>query len=126
MGSNRSFSVRHYYSWLIAATLSGAFYGTMAYFLKLSLGTFSFTPEGIGLFIANPFAWVTGILVLLGFLLMQKALHDGLVTVVIPIISGISIIIPVLLGVALLGEVLTTFQWIGVLLIIIGTAGLDR
>ena len=126
MGSDRSFSVRHHYPWLIAATLSGALYGFMSYFLKVSLGSFSFTPGGIMVFVSNPLAWVTGILVLAGFLLMQKALHDGLVTIVIPIISGISIIIPVLLGVVLLGETLTTFQWFGVLLVIVGTAGLER
>ena len=126
MASRRSNGVRSNHNWLIVALVSGILYGLMAYFLKISLEGFGLSAAGMLIFLSNPYTWLTGLIALSGFLLMQKALYEGHVTLVTPIIGGVSIIIPVVLAFLFLGEVISQIKWIGLILILIGTAGLGK
>jgi len=126
MATRRHGSAGNNNPWVVSSLASGLLYGLMAFFLKVSLTGFSFTGPGLLAFVSNPVAWLTGIIALAGFLLMQKALHGGNVTIVVPVIGGISIVVPVLLAFAFLGEAVTALKAIGIVLIIVGTTGLGK
>lgn len=99
----------------ILASISGALLGFAMFFVKISIATGSL---GIMFFI-NPLTWLAAILGLIGFLIMQKSLHDGYVSISISLIAGISIIIPVILANMFLGEVVG-LDWIGIAGILAG------
>lgn len=101
---------------------SGVLIGLAGFFLKAGLLGVS----GIMSFFVNPAIWIAGIMGLVGFLAMQKALHYGHVSLVTPIISGISIALPVILAYLLLGESVSLLKWTGLAAIVVGVIGLGR
>ena len=82
--------------------------------------------SGILGFLLNINVWLAGILGLGGFLFMQKALHHGHVSVVTPVIGGISIALPVVMAFLFLGETVSAMKWLGIALIVGGVIGLGK
>jgi len=102
------------------AVVAGLLLGLAAFFLKLVMN------EGISINIVySPFAWITAVLAIAGFLLMQKALQSY-VSVVIPMMTGIVILVSVLLAFLFLAESISFLKWLGIALILIGVFGLSR
>src|SRR3989344_3340002 len=71
-----------------------------------------------------PTTWITACLALTGFLLMQLALSKAKISIVIPVITGLSIASAVFTAFVVLNESLTTMQTAGIVLILIGTFGI--
>ena len=71
-----------------------------------------------------PITWITAFLALAGFVLMQLALNKANISIVIPVITGLSIASAVITAFFILGESLTTIQTAGIVLILIGTFGI--
>jgi drug/metabolite transporter (DMT)-like permease len=104
----------------ITAVIAGLLLGLGAFFLKLTLS------GGISMdVIYSPYAWVTLVLSISGFLLMQKALQNY-VSVVIPMITGVVILVSVFLAFVFLAEDISAIKWLGIALILIGVFGLSR
>jgi drug/metabolite transporter (DMT)-like permease len=104
----------------VTAVLAGLLLGVGAFFLKLVMN------EGISMnIIYSPYAWITAVLAVSGFLLMQKALQNY-VSVVIPMITGVVILVSVLLAYVFLAEAIAAIKWLGIALILIGVFGLSR
>ena len=102
----------------IASVFAGLLLGLGAFFLKLVMN------EGISInIIYSPYAWITAILAISGFLLMQRALQSY-VSVVIPMITGVVILVSVLLAFVFLAEAISSMKWFGIILILIGVFGL--
>jgi|SRR3989338_1147094 len=71
-----------------------------------------------------PVTWVTVFLALVGFGLMQLVLNKVNISVVIPVITGLSIASAIFTAFIILDELLTTMQTAGIVLILIGTFGI--
>ena len=68
-------------------------------------------------FFINPMTWITAILAVSGFVLMQKAFHSCNVSTAITTIAGLSIVIPTTLAYMFLAE---SMNPIGIALILFG------
>jgi multidrug transporter EmrE-like cation transporter len=99
--------------------------GLVAYWLKTGLAGMAVESLVISV-VASPFMWFLAILSIAAFLIMQKALHSHHVSLVSPMIGGISITLPVLLAFFWLGESISVIKWVGIALVLIGTAGLGK
>lgn len=102
--------------------VAGILIGLAGFFLKSSLLDIT----NVAGFLLHPVSWVAGILGLAGFMVMQKALHGGHVSVVTPVMAGISIALPVVLAYLFLGEAVSMLKWAGVILIVVGVLGLGK
>jgi drug/metabolite transporter (DMT)-like permease len=104
----------------ITAVIAGLLLGLGAFFLKLTLS------GGISMnIIYSPYAWVTALLAVVGFLLMQKALQSY-VSIVMPLITGVVIFVSVFLAAVFLAEDISAIKWLGIALILVGVFGLSR
>lgn len=100
--------------------ISGLLLGIATFFLKIVMS------EKISMeIIYLPTAWITLILAILGFLLMQKALQSY-VSVVIPVITGVVIMVSVLLAFVFLSEAISYLKLLGIFSILIGVFGLAK
>jgi uncharacterized membrane protein len=79
------------------------------------------TQPGIMQIIMYPVSWIAAACGIAGFLLMQKAMHKEYMSIVLPVITGLSTLISVLLAFGVLNEVLSMTRWIGIVLVIVGT-----
>lgn len=106
--------------------LAGALIGLAGFLLKAGVADLSLGLSAILGILLNPILWVAGVVAIAGFLLMQKALHMERVAIVSPMVGGVSIVLPVLLAWVFLGEIVSDLKWIGIVLILIGVAGLGK
>ena len=104
----------------------GVLIGLAGFVLKAGVAELSLDASAILGIILNPLLWAAGIMGLAGFLLMQKSLHGEKVAIVAPMIGGISIILPVLLAYFFLAEAVSMLKWAGIVLILVGVAGLGK
>ena len=104
----------------------GVLIGLAGFLLKAGVLELSLGLSAILGIILNPLLWLAGIMGLAGFLLMQKSLHGEKVAIVAPMIGGISIILPVVLAWLFLAETVSGLKWAGIVLILIGVAGLGK
>lgn len=102
------------------AVIGGIFIGLASFLIKIALGTFSLDFSFMTSLILNPITWIAVICGGIGFLLFQKALHRGKVSVVTPVMAGFGIIVPILLAIAFLGEAITVTHSLGLVLVLIG------
>ncbi len=105
---------------------AGFMMGLAAYAMKVVLGYIAMDSYFILSVITTPEMWMIGIMSALAFLLMQRALHGAHVSIVSPMIGGIAIILPVLMAFFWLGEVVSIIKWVGIILVLLGTAGLGK
>lgn len=105
---------------LTEASLSGTFLGLSAFFAKLSLGLITLDLFFLIQFLLNPISWLAILFGILGFLLFQKALHDADMSIVTPLVGGLSIVYPIVLALIFLGETVSVIKWIGIAFILIG------
>ena len=105
---------------------AGFMMGLAAYAMKVVLGYIAMDSYFILSVITTPEMWMIGIMSALAFLLMQRALHGTHVSVVSPMIGGIAIILPVLMAFFWLGEAVSIIKWVGIILVLLGTAGLGK
>jgi len=74
--------------------------------------------------ILNPLVWLAAVTGIGGFLLFQRTLHQGRVSLVPSIVGGFAVVVPVLLALFFLGEAISLFKGIGIALIVVATLGL--
>ena len=104
---------------------SGVLLGLAGFALKAGVAELSLDALLPGIFL-NPFLWAAGVMGLGGFLLMQKALHGERMTIVTPVIGGVSIALPVILAYFFLAESISPIKWAGIVLILAGVAGMGK
>ncbi len=102
------------------AVIGGVFIGLASFLIKIVMESFSLDFSFIVSLILNPVTWIAVICGGIGFLLFQKALHGGKVSVVTPVMAGFGIIVPIILAIAFLGEAITSMHSLGLVLILIG------
>ena len=105
---------------------AGFMMGLAAYALKVVLAYIPMDAYFVLSVLSTPEMWMIGMLSILAFLLMQRALHGAHVSIVSPMIGGIAIILPVLMAYFWLGEAVSLMKWAGIILVLIGTAGLGK
>ncbi len=105
---------------------AGLMMGLAAYGLKVVLVRITMDAYFMLSVITTPEMWLIGIMSILAFLLMQRALHGSHVSIVSPMIGGIAIILPVLMAYFWLGESVSMLKWAGIVLVLLGTAGLGK
>ena len=74
----------------------------------------------------NPVLWISSAFGIAGFAYLQKALYKYNISFVGPAVSSIAIITPLVLAAVVLGERISIMGWAGVVLILIGIAGIGR
>ncbi|HLD77771.1 MAG TPA: hypothetical protein VJB16_01955 [archaeon] len=107
------------------AIIIGIVMGFGAFFLRIALSS-GFSPAALPALLASPLAWAGALFSVVGFLGMQKALSAGNASVVMPLLGGLSVLVPVALGLAFLGEAVGALKAAGIVLILVGTAGIAR
>src|SRR3989338_7002415 len=108
---------------ILVAVLAGILIGLAGISVKLALGTVVLDSNFIFSVLKQPLAYLAGFLGLAGFLLFQKALHRGKVSLITPIVTGMSIAVPVVLAFLFLSEIISTLKIIGIVLILVGVFG---
>ena len=125
MGSTSSRNSRgNPYISILMPVIAGVLIGVAGYLIKIVMSSVSLNAGFLVGVLTQPLAYVSGVLGLVGFLLFQKSLYKGKVSVVTPIMSGLSILIPVALAILLLGEPSPPLKLVGIVLILVGVAGL--
>lgn len=111
---------------VLTAIAAGALFGLGGFFTKIAVGGAPLAILFSSPLVLNPVAWLAALAGIAGFVLLQTALRHGRLSVVTPIITGVSIVVPVLLALAVLGERISPLNGIGILLILAGSIGLSR
>lgn len=109
---------------LLMAVIAGLLIGLASFVIKMVVSGLSLTQLFPIIVLANPLSYLAGFLGILGFVLFQKSLQIGRITMITPIMNGISIIVPILLAVLFLSESLPALKLAGIVLIVVGIAGL--
>ncbi len=109
---------------ILMPVVAGILIGVAGYLIKIVMSSISLSTSFVIDILMQPLAYGAGILGLVGFLIFQKSLFKGKVSVVTPIMSGLSILIPVALAILLLGEPSPPLKLVGIVLILVGVAGL--
>ena len=109
---------------ILMPVIAGILIGVAGYLIKIVMSSVSLNTGFLVGVLMQPVAYVAGVLGLVGFLIFQKSLYKGKVSVVTPIMSGLSILIPVALAILLLGEPSPPLKLVGIVLILVGVAGL--
>ncbi len=122
-GNNSSVSVLSKLN-LFLPVIAGVLLGLAAFLIKIVMTGASFNMQFVFSFFLNPLTWSAIISGLAGFLIFQKSLYRGKVSVAYPIVSGVSIAIPVAFAFLFLGEILSTIKIVGIVLILVGVTGL--
>lgn len=105
---------------------AGFMMGLAAYGLKAVLQGIQMDAYFVLSVVSSPYMWLIAAISILAFLLMQKALHGSHVSIVSPMMGGIAIVLPVLMAYFWLGESISAIKWVGIALVLVGTAGLGR
>ncbi len=109
---------------ILIAIAAGLLIGLASFVIKIVVSKLSLSSGFISGVAYNPISYIAALLGLIGFVLFQKSLQLGKVTMITPIMNGVSIIVPVLLAVLFLSEALPTLKLAGILLIVVGIIGL--
>ena len=104
--------------YVMIAVIDGIILGIATTLAKIVLNT------AFNSLLFMPATWITAFLALTGFVLMQLSLNKANISIVIPVITGLSIASAVITAFFILGESLTTIQTAGIVLILIGTFGI--
>jgi multidrug transporter EmrE-like cation transporter len=95
--------------------ISGILLGLGAFILKIG-----FSNENLLLSFFSPPTILGAVILLAGFMLMQKSMHDSNVSVVAPVSMGLSIAIPTFLSFFLAGDYVSLLKWFGIIFILLG------
>jgi len=109
---------------ILMPVLAGTLIGIAGFLVKVALAKVSLTTSGLSSLVYEPLVYIAAVLGIVGFLLFQKALHGGKVSIVPSIMNGLSISVPIILAMGFLGENLTVFKATGIVLVLVGIAGL--
>ena len=104
--------------YVLIAVLAGVILGVGTALAKIVLNS------NFNSILFMPATWITAFLALTGFGLMQLALNKVSISIVVPIITGLSIASAVFTAFIVLEESLSTMQTAGIVLILIGTFGI--
>ena len=97
--------------------LSGILLGFGAFLLKIG-----FSGASILTSLFSPLTILASVLLVAGFLLLQKALHGGHVSVAAPVSMGLGVAIPVVLSFLFMGDYISLLKWFGIIIILAGIA----
>jgi drug/metabolite transporter (DMT)-like permease len=111
---NSGFSVLGY------ASLSGILIGLASFILKVVLVTINLDIFLILNLIINPVIWLAAALGIAGFILFQKSIHRGKISVAAPILVGFTIVTSVILAVIFLQETIFAVKIAGIIIILVG------
>jgi len=103
------------FSGILVSIASGIIFGIGTLFVKLAI-----SQPGFWAIITYPISWLALLFAITGFVLMQKAMHEEYVSIVVPMVTGLVTLISVVLAFIFLQEVITLSRWAGVLLILVG------
>ena len=109
---------------ILMPVVAGILIGVAGYLIKIVMSSVSLNAGFLIGVLTQPLACVSRVLGLVGFRIFQKSLFKGKVSVVTPIMSGLSILIPVALAILFLGEPSPPLKLVGIVLILVGVAGL--
>ncbi len=109
---------------ILMPVLAGTLIGIAGFLVKLAMSNVDLTTSGLKSLAYQPLVYFAAILGIVGFLLFQKSLHGGKVSIVPSIMNGLSISVPIVLAILFLGESLTAFKAVGIVLVLVGIAGL--
>ncbi len=109
---------------ILIAVVAGVLIGLASFAMKTVVSELPLSSGFVSAVAYNPISYVAGLLGLIGFVLFQKSLQLGKVTMITPIMNGVSIVIPVLLAVLFLSEALPPLKLAGITLIVMGIIGL--
>jgi len=125
MGSARARNSRHSSGLsILMPVVAGVLIGVAGFLIKIVMSKVTLSSTFLLDVLQNPLAYLAGILGLIGFVIFQKSLYKGKVSIVTPIMNGLSILVPVVLAVLFLAESLSTLKIVGIVLIVVGVAGL--
>lgn len=102
-------------SGVLGIFLAGIIFGIGSVFVKLTM----IQPD-LWAIATYPVAWLALLFGVTGFVLMQKAIHDEYVSIVVPLVTGLVTLISVILAFVFLNEAVTLTRWAGVILILAG------
>ncbi len=109
---------------ILIAVFAGILIGLAGFLVKIALGSIVLDTSFIFSILQQPLAYLAGLFGLAGFLLFQKALHRGKVSLITPIVTGMGIAVPVVLAFLFLSEIVSTLKIAGIVLILVGVFGL--
>lgn len=112
---------------ILIAISGGVLLGLASYFLKIGLNASALLPDlSIVLLVLNPVIILAAILSLSGFFLIQRAMHKGHLSIVVPVSAGLGIVVPIVLAYLFLGEFVVFEKGLGIVLIILGISILGK
>ena len=102
--------------YILIALVSGVLFGVSPVMLKFASADFFLSAYTIG----------GGLLGLIGFFLMQKAMYLGKISTVVSLITAVSIVATLILSIIFLSEQISYVKWFGAIAIILGSVELVR
>lgn len=126
MGSIGSGGNRNNFGFAVMPFLAGILIGLAGFLVKIAMSKLTLSPIFLLDLLQNHLSYLAAAMGLAGFLLFQKSLYTGKISMVIPIINGLSILIPVALAFIFLAESASPMKIIGVVLIVIGIVGISK
>lgn len=115
---------RHSFCVLTQAVAAGFLIGLAVFLIKVPMSSVALDAGFILSLLVQPVTYLAGFVAIAGFLILQKSLHMGKVSVVAPITAGLGIVVPIVLAVLFLSEIVSIFKMAGIVLILVGIAGL--
>ncbi len=109
---------------ILIAVAAGLLIGLAGFVMKTVVSGLVLGKPFLITVLTSPLSYAAAFLGLVGFILFQKALKTGRVTMITPIMNGISIVIPVIFAVLFLSESLPPLKLAGIILIVTGIIGL--
>ena len=98
-------------NYLLGSVIAGFLFGASAILLKIASSDFYI----------SPYSLISGVMSLVGYLIMQKSLYSGRISIVISLITALSIVTTFVLSMFVFNESVTIVKWIGVGAVIFGT-----
>jgi len=108
------------------AMTSGIVLGISALLARVALGDAVVGIYAPVLIFMNPLSWLSLFIGAIGFVYLQKALHQEKISYVAPLVSSLSIITPVILSVVFFHEGVPVMRWLGIWLILVGVIGISH
>lgn len=109
---------------ILMPIVAGVLIGVAGFLVKLVMSKISLNAGFILGVLFNPISYLAGLLGIIGFVIFQKSLYKGKVSTITPVMNGLAILVPVVLAVLFLAETVSTIKIAGIVLIVVGVAGL--
>ncbi|MBI5060961.1 MAG: hypothetical protein HZB67_01465 [Candidatus Aenigmarchaeota archaeon] len=111
---------------ILIAVLGGLLMGIGAFLLKMELSGFALEIITIPLLLLNPIIVVAAALSITGFVMAQRAMHAGHLSIISSIVVGMGIMVPITLAYSFMSEPVAFMKILGIVLVIVGVLFLSR